>query len=383
MGNYNLSMSAEEKAVYDLLCDDKSKQVFLARKILTEFGDSEPLRNLFEKPDGFDEFIDIIRNHKYVIYGGGFLCSKFIRIFQTFGAERNLVEIWDKKGNELRGKFGDIPVRKYPEKRDFSEFDYIVVAVSPKKNKKVFDEVLNLLADIGIPSDMILTPYFQLFGLETTYFPPDIIQFQDDEIFIDGGCFDFYTSANFIRKCSSAGKSVKKVYAFEPDEKLAIVSKENSKQYPFAEIVTAGLYSKSTTICFHVSNIERSSFIDENGNQELKVVALDQFIPQNDRVTFVKMDVEGAELEALRGMKNIIQRDMPKLAISIYHKPKDYVEIPMYIKILLNIAGQNNNCSPQVLHEAPQPMKRYEIIRRMYMRHHSINTDDTILYCVP
>jgi hypothetical protein len=43
------------------------------------------------------------------------------------------------------------------------------------------------------------------------------------------------------------------------------------------------------------------------------------------------MDIEGAELDALRGAEGIIERDHPRLAISVYHKPEDIWEIPHYI----------------------------------------------------
>ena len=47
------------------------------------------------------------------------------------------------------------------------------------------------------------------------------------------------------------------------------------------------------------------------------------------------MDVEGAELESLKGAKEVIKRDIPKLAICIYHKPEDVITLPLYIKELV------------------------------------------------
>ncbi len=71
----------------------------------------------------------------------------------------------------------------------------------------------------------------------------------------------------------------------------------------------------------------------------------------------IKMDIEGAELEALKGAKKTIQRDKPKLAICIYHKTEDLWEIPLYIKELVS-----EYC--------------------LYIRHQTFGTGDTVLYAV-
>ena len=75
------------------------------------------------------------------------------------------------------------------------------------------------------------------------------------------------------------------------------------------------------------------------------------------KVTFLKMDIEGSELAALRGAERIIREQRPKLAICVYHKPEDMWEIPSFIL----------SCHPDY---------------KLYLRHHSMLADETVLYAV-
>ena len=76
-----------------------------------------------------------------------------------------------------------------------------------------------------------------------------------------------------------------------------------------------------------------------------------------DEVTYIKLDIEGAELEALKGAKKIIQKYKPRLAVCIYHKKEDLIEIPQYLKELV----------PEY---------------KFYVRHYSNTTWETVLYAV-
>ena len=68
-----------------------------------------------------------------------------------------------------------------------------------------------------------------------------------------------------------------------------------------------------------------------------------------------KMDIEGAELQALEGMENMIKQDIPKLAICLYHRPQDMWEIPLYLY---------------------QIMPNYQFL----IRHHDFEDNETVLY---
>ncbi|MDR1913702.1 MAG: FkbM family methyltransferase, partial [Clostridiales bacterium] len=66
------------------------------------------------------------------------------------------------------------------------------------------------------------------------------------------------------------------------------------------------------------------------GDIEVRVVKIDDIIPDK-KATFIKMDVEGYELSALKGTKEIIATQHPILAICVYHYPRDIFEITEFI----------------------------------------------------
>jgi hypothetical protein len=98
--------------------------------------------------------------------------------------------------------------------------------------------------------------------------------------------------------------------------------------------------------------------ISEDGDVVIQVVQLDEFLTDAE-INFVKMDIEGAEMEALEGMTNLIKNHAPHLAISVYHKPSD-----------LWIIGNS-------LHQ------RFPGFYNFYLRMYGEQTFDTILYAVP
>ena len=118
-----------------------------------------------------------------------------------------------------------------------------------------------------------------------------------------------------------------------------------------------GAWDETARLSFQ-SGLRGASYIDDANSSDdyIDVIQIDSLM-NKEEVTFIKMDIEGAELKALKGAKNIILRDKPKLAISIYHKPEDIVEIPLFIKELV----------PEY---------------KLYIRHYSNDSIETVLYAV-
>ena len=153
------------------------------------------------------------------------------------------------------------------------------------------------------------------------YVPNDLFSFGDEEVYVDGGSFDGDTIRLFVDRV--AGK-YSKVFGFEPDPETFSRLRANFASEPRVVPINAGLWSKTDILRFQ-SGANRASILDTCGEIEVKVTALDEVL-EGERATVVKMNIEGAELQALRGSAATLLRHKPKLAIAVYHRPSDLWE---------------------------------------------------------
>lgn len=162
------------------------------------------------------------------------------------------------------------------------------------------------------------------------YFPPDLPKFMPkaDDVFVDAGAFTGDTLAEVV--ALTGGRGTAAYHAFEPDEgnadQLALyVSQRGLSNVTIRRV---GLWHESSVLCFAGNEGSRSGFSDD-GAASVRVEALDQL---GIRPSFVKMDIEGAEHNALRGMEHTLRLCRPRLAVAVYHKPEDMLEIPRFLR---------------------------------------------------
>lgn len=184
------------------------------------------------------------------------------------------------------------------------------------------------------------------------YFPEDIFSLSENEVFVDAGAFDGDTIRQFLKITK---QKYKYIYAFEPDESNLKKMKKNHYDENII-VYNAGLYDKTAQIGFSANKGGSSTVEIENSNK-IQTYKFDELELPDHKITFVKMDIEGSELKALKGMKETIKKYKPKLAICIYHKFEDLWELPMYIKELV----------PEY---------------RLYMRNYTTYLDEIVLYAV-
>ena len=101
--------------------------------------------------------------------------------------------------------------------------------------------------------------------------------------------------------------------------------------YRCERILCSGWMLLKNIQLFFSTNHQAGSSIHPEGDSLIQCVALDDVV-FDFAPTFITMDIEGAEIFALRGMRKIIERYHPKLAISVYHNPEHLWKIPLLLQ---------------------------------------------------
>lgn len=189
------------------------------------------------------------------------------------------------------------------------------------------------------------------------YFPPDLPKWKTPMRFIDCGAFDGDT----LSKLSQKGLLAEAIAAFEPDlenfaKLVRFVSENRLIVAKDIGLWPCGVYSQTTKLGFS-SDKSASSHLSLNANEIIQCVSLDEAVP-GFRPTLIKMDIEGAELEALLGAHDMICESRPVLAICLYHRPEHLWQIPILIQ-------------------------KWSDDYKFYLRSHNFSGFDLVMYAVP
>jgi FkbM family methyltransferase len=162
------------------------------------------------------------------------------------------------------------------------------------------------------------------------YFDKEIISEFPQEILVDCGAYTGDTIAEFIQNRPS---SFKKIYAIEPDPGNFSVLVNKLKSYPeeISDKISPcnfALGNKHEMVSFSASGDVRATIT--TSEMTIECVRLDDLL-KHDNPSFIKMDIEGGEVDALRGAEELIRRSKPVLAICLYHNQNHIWEIPNLI----------------------------------------------------
>ena len=160
-----------------------------------------------------------------------------------------------------------------------------------------------------------------------TYFPDDLVDVQPDEVFIDCGAYDGDTIRSLLRRgVFSDGKIV----AFEPDAANFLQLRGYVDTLPASvreriSLRQAAVGARGCKVEFDATGTAASAV--GSGGAVVDCVALDEALSDR-RPTYIKMDIEGSELEAVAGAGGIIKASQPVLAICVYHHHDHLWRIP-------------------------------------------------------
>jgi len=217
-------------------------------------------------------------------------------------------------------------------------------SLADEESKKVLSAVLSL----RLSGDLSVMDGFTERQNEQ-YFEPFLGLSTDGEVFLDVGGFNGATSIEFTKHCPG----YEAVHIFEPDPLNIALIKELTKSTKKIKVHPFALGPEPLTLkmtCDH-----SRSHISDTGEHDVFQVRLDDLNISSG--SFLKMDIEGAELGAIDGAKEFIRQKQPRLAIAAYHKVDDLWRIPAAISPLMDAD--------------------------IYLRHYTEGLDETVMFFIP
>lgn len=188
------------------------------------------------------------------------------------------------------------------------------------------------------------------------YFP-SMVRLERDAVFADCGAYTGDTLRDFV---SRVPDFCGKYYGFEPDpqnyQRLLATIREINGQNFFA--FPAGVGQRHGMQKFMVGgNSTTDSKVSDAGDLEVEIRTLDEACPD---ATFIKLDIEGGEYEALEGARNTIVRNKPQIAVCVYHRPEHLWSIMQLLESMVPgyrfyLRQHRTICTELVLYAVPNP----------------------------
>lgn len=345
-----LDLNNEEKKIYDLLGDGLSQKIFCDRLLYFLTNDTKHLFRMVQYIPKAKEIIkkldDIDISIPKYIYGAG-IRGRAIKKIWPYDWKGFIDRNKDLIGTEVE----EIPVVSCQSIKGKAD----VVVVIP--NRFFANEIADDLIEMGIDKNNI----FNISGtwnelLYQQYFDLPELCHSKEEVFVDDGAFDGLSTEQFLKW---SGNAFKRIYVWEPDHQNMQKCKRNLKDIVPEEkciFIDKVSWNKIGTISFAEDGVQSS--VDRNGKRTVISSTIEHELHGEDIPTFIKMDIEGAEFQALCGCSRVIGEYRPNLAISVYHKPEDIFNLS---RLILSF---NENY-------------------KFYLRHYSYVDWDTVLYALP
>ena len=208
--------------------------------------------------------------------------------------------------------------------RHMEEIQEVYDHLADDLSREVYEKILRF----RLIDDSIVVPTMPQ---DKQYFEYGFYPKREDEVFVDCGAFNGISSRTFFQENQNQFDGY---YGFEPDpinyEALrTYVASLPMEMQNKMKILDQAVYDSDKGVQLYELN-GPGSFVADIGKTRIDTVTIDQVINGN-KATYIKMNIEGSELPALRGAKNTIAENHPRLAIAGYHKTWDLWEVPLQI----------------------------------------------------
>lgn len=204
-----------------------------------------------------------------------------------------------------------------------SEYEWIYSLLGDQQSKQIFQKLVNFRFTYDISH---LEGFIQ--REESQYFENFLNLNQENEVFIDVGAYDGFTSIEFIKHCPQ----YQSIHLFEPDPNNYLKAEKALANFPNIHFHHYGLSTEKAELKFDMMG--SSSKISDDGKTIIPVNKLDSIL--DEEPTFIKMDIEGGESAAIEGARETISKYQPRLAIAAYHSAGDFWRIPKQVLSIRN-----------------------------------------------
>jgi FkbM family methyltransferase len=213
-----------------------------------------------------------------------------------------------------------------------------------EKSKKIFSKVLSFKMTFDLEFMEGFTN-----NHEEQYFDKEILPDIKNISFVDGGAYIGDTLPQIIENYPD----YKKIICIEPSNLHINIAKKNFPNMENIEFINCGLGNKKE---LNNTNTQDTQINCAHDYQAININTIDNII--NEKIDFIKLDIEGAEQDTIEGAKKTIKEHHPILAICIYHKAPDWYKIPQMVLAIRN---------------------DYKV----YIRHYMEGIYETVMYFIP
>ena len=229
---------------------------------------------------------------------------------------------WGKLDRK-NGMYEELYLRAKSLKEHMNDYSILYNKLQDYRSKKILVAILSnwYQFDFNTLSTSMETNY-------SHYFDLDLIKCDSKEVFVDLGCYTGDTISSYLN--TYGVDCYDKIYGYEVTKESFEKAKEEFKYLSNIYLKNKAVSDKNEVLYFNYSEVDNSANqVVEDGREKIEAVSIDEDILED--VTMIKMDIEGYEEKALEGCRKHIEKEHPKLLISVYHNHEDLYKIPKMI----------------------------------------------------